>query len=177
MTSELFIQMLMVLLPLAVVIAYYDGRYRRIPNWTVLGVLVSGLVIQTVQGGWRGLMGAGLGCVFAFGLMFIIYLFGGMGAGDVKLFGAIGALLGAGLVLPTFVSIVITGGALAIAYALWSGTARETMSRVLRMFASRLTGGVVMKDLTPPEKQQTVPYGVAITLGSLFSTAMFFIRG
>ncbi|MBX3277156.1 MAG: prepilin peptidase [Acidobacteria bacterium] len=176
MTSELFILMLIVLLPMAGLIAYYDVRYRRIPNWAVLGALLSGLVIQTSQGGLKGLILAVAGCAFAFALMFVIYLFGGMGAGDVKLFAAIGALIGAGLVLPTFVAVVTTGGVLALGMTLWKGTARETIRRVWGMFARWLPGGLVLRGMEKPAVRQTVPYGVAITLGSLVSTAMVFLR-
>lgn len=176
MTSELFILTLIVLLPMAGLIGYYDVYYRRIPNWAVMGALVSGLVIQTSQGGLKGLILAVAGCVFAFALMFVIYLFGGMGAGDVKLFAAIGALIGAGLVLPTFVAVVITGGVLALVMTLWKGTTRETIYRVWAMFARWLPGGWVWRGTEKAAARHTVPYGVAITLGSLVSTAMVFLR-
>ena len=45
--------------------------------------------------------------------MFMLHVFGAMGAGDVKLFAAIGSVIGAQLVLPTFVVVVLTGGVLA----------------------------------------------------------------
>src|SRR5215216_4816667 len=90
------------LLPLAALITYHDVRYRRIPNPFVLSALSGGLVINAAAGGGGGLLSALGGCALAFALMFGLHLFGAMGAGDVKLFAAVGALFGTQLVPPIF---------------------------------------------------------------------------
>src|SRR6185295_17047551 len=86
------------LIPLAIIISYYDVRYRRIPNAFVLAALISGLAMNTTFGGVNGALSSAGGCVFAFMLMFLLHVFGAMGAGDVKLFAAIGSVTGAHLV-------------------------------------------------------------------------------
>ena len=58
----------------------------------------------------------------------------GDGAGDVKLFAAVGAVVGLKMVLPTFVVVVLTGGVLAIWTVLRAGTLGYTMHRVLQIF-------------------------------------------
>lgn len=68
----------------------------------VLVALASGLIVNTIVGGWSGVRASLVGCVFAFGLMLVLHLFGAMGAGTIKLFAAIGAIIGAQLVLTTF---------------------------------------------------------------------------
>src|ERR1041385_3843204 len=97
------------LLPLALVITYYDVRYRRIPNPFVLATLVTGVVVNALFGGAWGALASLGGCALAFGLMFVLHVFGAMGAGDVKLFAAIGSPVGASLVVPTFFLVVLTG--------------------------------------------------------------------
>src|SRR5262247_411032 len=101
------------LVPLAVLIIYHDVRYRRIPNAFVLATLISGLTLNFALAGLSGALQSVGGCVLAFILMFILHVFGAMGAGDVKLFAAVGSLMGANLVLPTFVIVILTGGLLA----------------------------------------------------------------
>jgi prepilin peptidase CpaA len=161
------------LVPLAALITYYDARYRRIPNAFVLATLVAGLLVNTIAGGWAGAVASLGGCVAAFCLMLLLHVFGAMGAGDVKLFASIGAVLGAKLVLPTFLVVVLVGGALAVVTMVRGGVVRETLWRVMQIFVGLLPGWEMPRFSVPEERRHTIPYGVAITFGSLISLAIF----
>jgi prepilin peptidase CpaA len=79
--------------------AYTDIRYQKIPNKLALAGLGSGIALHVLL---YGLTGAGLaliGAVSGFGIMLVLHLFGAIGAGDVKLFAAIGSLGGLWLTL------------------------------------------------------------------------------
>ncbi|OLE53122.1 MAG: hypothetical protein AUG51_14595 [Acidobacteria bacterium 13_1_20CM_3_53_8] len=161
------------LIPLAVIITYYDVRYRRIPNAFVLATLISGLALNAVSSGLRG-MGASLeGCLLAFILMFMLHVFGAMGAGDVKLFAAIGSVTGAELVIPTFLVVILTGGLLALVSVIRAGAFRTTMQRVTQILVGLLPGWPMPRFAVPSDKRLTIPYGVAITFGSIISLALF----
>ncbi len=164
---------LFLLVPLAIIIIYYDVRYRRIPNAFVLAALVSGLTINTLFGGFAGAVSSLGGCALAFLLIFVLHVFGAMGAGDVKLFSAIGAVTGASLVLPTFVVVVLTGGVIALISVVRAGVVKSTMHRVLQIFCGLLPGWEMPRFSVPADRRYTVPYGVAITLGGLISVAIF----
>ncbi|MFN0086339.1 MAG: prepilin peptidase [Blastocatellia bacterium] len=172
MIGQLIVNLIL-LTPLAAVITYYDVKYRRIPNVLVLTALLSGLAINVIVGGWTGLFRSLSGCVIAFGLMLLLHVFGALGAGDVKLFAAIGAVIGAQMVLPTFLVILITGGAMAVLATLRTGTMRETSERVALIFYNLLIRWTVPTVVIPEDRKQTIPYGVAITFGSLLSLAIF----
>jgi prepilin peptidase CpaA len=161
------------LVPLAAIITYYDVRYRRIPNLFVLATLVSGLSLNFIYGGWAGLGASALGCGLAFGLMLLLHLFGAMGPGDVKLFAAIGSVLGASLVIPTFLVIALTGGVLAVVSMLRAGSVRTTLINVLRIFVGMLPGWQMPRFAVPADRRHTIPYGVAITFGTLISLVVF----
>src|SRR5215216_3940584 len=161
------------LLPLAVIIIYYDVRYRRIPNLFVLATLITGFILNLSLFGLSGCLNSLSGCVFAFILMFILHVFGAMGAGDVKLFAAVGSLIGAHLVLPTFLVVLLTGGALALLLMLHTGAVRATMQRVLQILVGLLPGWELPRFSVPSDRKHTIPYGVAITFGSLISLAIF----
>lgn len=76
-----------------------DMRRSKIPNkLTVCGTL-AGIVFHLWADGWMGLGHALLGVTAGFAVMFILYLFKALGAGDVKLFAALGACVGPELVL------------------------------------------------------------------------------
>lgn len=161
------------LVPLAVIIGYYDVRYRRIPNAFVLATLAGGLAINGIFGGLAGIGTSFMGCLVGFALMFLLHIFGAMGAGDVKLFAAIGAVTGAGLVIPTFLVVIITGGLLAIVSMIRTGAVKTTMNRVLQIFVGLLPGWQMPKFAVPSDRTHTIPYGVAITMGSIISMAIF----
>lgn len=161
------------LIPLAVLVIYYDVRYRRIPNAFVIATLLAGISVNLIIGGINGGLNSLGGCLFAFILMFMLHIFGAMGAGDVKLFAAIGSVIGAPLVLPTFLVVVITGGVLAVISILRSGVFRTTMHRVLQILVGLLPGWPMPKFTVPADRRLTIPYGVAITIGAIISTAIF----
>jgi prepilin peptidase CpaA len=161
------------LLPLAIVITYYDVRYRRIPNAFVLATLAAGVAINAIFTGVPGVLASFGGCALGFGLMFMLHVFGAMGAGDVKLFAAIGAVTGAHLVLPTFIVVILTGGLLAVVSVIRAGILMTTMHRVLQIFVGMLPGWQMPKFAVPLDRKHTIPYGVAITMGSIISIAIF----
>jgi prepilin peptidase CpaA len=161
------------LIPLAALVIYYDVRYRRIPNAFVLATLISGLTLNFAMGGLNGGLNSLGGCVFAFILMFMLHVFGAMGAGDVKLFAAVGSVIGAQLVLPTFIVVILTGGLLALITTLRSGIFGTTMHRVLQIFVGLLPGWQMPKFSVPADRRFTIPYGVAITIGAIIATAIF----
>ena len=161
------------LIPLAVVISYYDVCYRRIPNPFVLATLIAGILINASLGGSHGAVSSLGGCLIGFTLMFVLHVFGAMGAGDVKLFAAIGALTGANLILPTFLIVTLTGGVLGVVSMIRAGQLKFTMMRVFQILVGLLPGFQLPKFPVPADRRYTIPYGVAITLGSLISLVIF----
>src|SRR5829696_10395895 len=161
------------LIPLAALVIYYDVRYRRIPNAFVVATLITGLTLNLIMGGLSGGLNSLGGCVLAFILMFILHVFGAMGAGDVKLFASIGSVIGAQLVLPTFVVVVLMGGLLGLVSILRSGAFGTTMHRVLQILVGLLPGWQMPKFSVPADRRLTIPYGAAITIGAIIATAIF----
>ena len=164
---------LLLLIPMAMFIMYYDVRYRRIPNLLVLGLLIGGLTINISFGGFNGALTSVEGFALAFLPMFLIHVFGAMGAGDVKLFGAVGSVIGVSMVPLTFVVVVMLGAVLAIYTMLRSGTMFSTLHGVLRIFVGIMPGWEMPRFAIPPDRKHTIPYGVAIMLGSLLAAFVF----
>jgi len=104
------------LVAMVIFAAVSDIRSRRIPNWLVAAGLALALVAQVAAHGaatgalnWIGGTATGMAMLLA------VYLIGGMGAGDVKLMGAVGAFLGAAGAAHVAMIGFLAGGALAIA--------------------------------------------------------------
>lgn len=164
---------LAVLIPLAATVIYYDVRYRRIPNMLVLTALIAGLAINIFFGGVQGLVTSLLGFAIGFGPMLLLHIFGAMGAGDVKLFGAVGTILGVGLMPTTLILVVMLGGVLAIYTTLRAGTMLSTLHGVARIFVGILPGWEMPRFAMDSGRHHRIPYGVAIMVGSLISAALF----
>lgn len=172
MTSILAVK-LSILSVLAVLIIYYDVKYRRIPNLVVICGLISGLVANASYFGWAGVLSSLEGGFIAFLPMLALHLFGAMGAGDVKLFGAIGAVIGAKTILPTMFIVIMIGGMLGVYTMLRSRRVFSTLHGVLRIFVGLLPGWEMPRFSLPSDRKHTIPYGVAITVGSLISVLVF----
>jgi len=160
-------------LPLAFSITYMDVRYRRIPNRLVLVTLVGGIATNAFFGAWEGLFASLGGLVAGFGLMLLFHVFGTMGAGDVKLFAAIGAVVGSSLVLPTFLIVALTGGILAVCKMVYARRTATTMLGVVQFFIGLLPGQKVPRFVVPVDPSYTLPYAVPICLGSVVSFFLF----
>jgi prepilin peptidase CpaA len=161
------------LIPLTVAVTYNDVRYRRVPNMLVLTALIAGFTINITLGGWHGLGNSLLGFVFGFVPMLLLHIFGSMGAGDVKLAGAVGTILGGSMMPGTLVIVALLGGILAIYSSLRAGTMLSTMHGVLRIFVGILPGWEMPRFTVGRDRRRMIPYGVAIMIGSVISAAFF----
>lgn len=163
----------LVLVPMAIMITYMDIRYRRIPNKLVLITLIGGIAVNTVSRGSTGLLASLGGLGLAFGLMFFLHAFGTMGAGDVKLFAAIGSVLGISLVIPTLLVVAVTGGVFAILKMIHAKRVTSTMLGVLQFFIGLLPGQRIPRFEIPSDRSYTLPYALPICCGSLIALLVF----
>ena len=173
MVDQQTIAIALMFIPLTIVIAYMDVRYRRIPNKLVLVILIGGLVINTVFKGWNGLTASLGGSALAFGLMLFLHIFATMGAGDVKLFAAVGAVIGISYVLPTLMIVALTGGVLALCKMIYARRVVTTMASVFQLFSGLLPGHTVPRIDVPADPSYTLPYAVPICFGSIVSFFLF----
>jgi prepilin peptidase CpaA len=114
--------------------AVWDLRYRRIPNALTVPVFLAGWVYQAAFHGGSGLAQGALGFALGFGMLFILWLIGGGGGGDVKLMGALSVWLGFHLTLLVVILSTVLVVAGTFAAVLWGlargGLRREIEQRV-----------------------------------------------
>ena len=96
---------------LTIIAGVGDLRTRKIRNVLTVPALLVGIAVNTLLGGWHGLAlsleGAGIGL----GLLLPVVLLRGLGAGDWKLMGALGALVGPGKTITILiVSLYLAAG-------------------------------------------------------------------
>lgn len=144
--------------------ATLDLRTRRVPNWLTLGIAALGIALAAAHLVRLG-TGAALGG-FALGLLLMLpgHLIGKTGAGDVKLFAAIGTLLGPKLILIAFVYTAIAGGVLAVAIAVRRGRLAETLEGTATLVR---TGGANVAEIERLSADNRFAYAPAIAAGAL----------
>jgi len=98
--------------------------------------------------------------------LYLVFRLGGIGAGDVKLMGAVGAVGGPKLVIISFWYTSIIG----FIMALYLLIKEKQLLEGMKLFKTALTNIFHTKKSTIiPEKSLTIPYGIAIVIGSYIS--------
>ena len=156
------------------VAAAIDLRTHRIPNLLTFGAAGAALAYHAWSGGFPAVGQGVLGWLVGVGLLLPIFILGGMGAGDVKLLGAVGAWLGpAGALWTGFYSIV-AGGVLALIVALLHGYLATAFRNLWRLVTAWRLGGVkplpglTIEDARGPR----LAYGAAIAAGTLAAVCL-----
>jgi prepilin peptidase CpaA len=171
----------LLLLVLIMTSGFCDLKERKIPNKITFSGILIGILINLFTGGWTGLLQATIGLFAGLAIFFLPFVMGGMGAGDVKLMGAIGALMGWQFSVMTAVYSALVGGVMVLGYLIFKRTLRETLKKmiyslitILLNFANRL--GYNEYTYRAQEKFQKhgytyqkvyIPYGVAIAGGAV----------
>jgi prepilin peptidase CpaA len=166
-----------VLLAVVLGAAVYDVRYRRIPNWLSVGGVLIGLALNTfLYQGWPGLRFALIGMGAGFGVYFVLYALRAMGAGDVKLMAAVGALVGWQNWFGIFLITAIIGGAMALILVALRGRVKKTLWNVGFILSEMRSGrpayvGKEELDVRNP-KALGLPHGAVIAVGTIFFLAV-----
>ncbi len=164
------------LITLVVGVAIFtDLRSRRIPNTLTFSAFGVAVLVRLVLQGWAGLGVALTGALVAPLVLLIIHMGRGLGMGDLKLAAAIGAFMGPILAVAAMLLSAVLGGLLAIALLMRRG---QLLSDFFRLF---LIGTPFLKSKQtvaapagePAPAAMTMPYGVAIGVGSLVTLAVY----
>jgi prepilin peptidase CpaA len=164
------------LLIVALAAAVYDVRYRRIPNWISVGGIALGVLANSITRGIPGLLFALGGFALGFGLYFLFYLIHARGAGDVKLMGAIGALVGWKNWVAIFVITAIVGGIMAMILIVARSRVKKTFWNIGFILNEMRRGRAAYVsreelDVHSP-KSVGLPHGAVIAVATIFYLAL-----
>jgi prepilin peptidase CpaA len=157
-------------LAIAVAACGFDLRTRRIPNALTFGAAVVAVAVNVLAMGSSGFMTAGGGWLLGVVLFFPFFALGGMGGGDVKLLGAIGAWLGPEAVLHVAFYSAIAGGVLAVVVALRTGYLRQALTNLRILLTFWFTVGLKPVEgitLAGPQNSPRLAYALPMLAGVL----------
>jgi prepilin peptidase CpaA len=151
-----------------------DIRTRRIPNYlSGLGIVAGGALNAYYFGG-DGLLTSAAGLVVTMAALLVPFALGGLGGGDVKMMGAVGALVGLQTALPALLAGLMFGGVIMAIHLARLGRLRQTVATVGTMATSSVLGGS-LEPLRVSATQPgviTLPYSVPLGLGTLVVLAL-----
>ncbi len=149
--------------------AVTDLKTGKIPNQLTFTGIIGGILLRLFAGG-PGFFADGLAGLFAGGLTVIIWMLGGIMAGDSKLYMAVGAI--AGLKFIIFVEIIsfIIGGVAAMLII----TRKHKWRNALKDLSGYITGIFVSRELGSAQegKYSCFSFGWTIALASLIGILM-----
>jgi prepilin peptidase CpaA len=146
---------------------YTDIAKRKVYNFTTFPVIILGIGFNLLYFGLPGLKDSLSGFAVGFIFMFIFYLLGGLGGGDVKFMAAVGAVKGFDFaVMGGFYGAIVGGiGAIIaalLAKRLWIVIKRLFLA-IFCFFTFRSLDSLKMTD----EKSIYLPYTVFLSVGIL----------
>jgi prepilin peptidase CpaA len=156
------------LLLLVSIAAVNDLATRRIPNRLILVGLAGALslhLLATAPG--AALLGALGGMGIALALFLPFYLLRGMAAGDVKLIAVVGAFTGPAEVFEIAVLSWLAGGLMGLVIVLLRRRGQLVLDNLKHMLRWAVTPGVRMNAPAVQASAGSMPYGLAIAIGTI----------
>ncbi|RYZ73312.1 MAG: prepilin peptidase [Proteobacteria bacterium] len=146
---------------------YTDLVYRKIFNVVTVFGMLSGVGLAVVNSGFSGFFAALLGmgaAILMFGWLFVFRV---LGAGDVKLLMALGALGGARYCAETAILSLLVAAVIGVVQLVLLGKFSVFLRKLKRLFVSVLVRGM---SIEMPQVDQSVkmPFGVAIGVASIW---------
>lgn len=152
--------------------AFFDLKVRRIPNWLIATGLANGLAVSALQG-WDSVFQSLLGLAVGIGVLLLPFAMGWVGAGDVKLFGVLGAILGVAFLPRVFFYSAIVAGVIAIGSLLSNKVQFFSFKQIwLDVRMAIISMGKVFPQPVAQRAANaggSVPWGVAFAAGALIA--------
>ena len=163
---------LVLAIPLSTIVilaAIQDLRVHKIPNVLTYPTIGLALLYHSVANGLDGFIMSAVGLALGIGLLIVPYAMGGMGAGDAKLMGAVGAVVGPRGVFIAFLLTAIIGGAYALLILLIRRQETKGLfeRHLLTLKTFVLTRQFIPVPASEDERRPKLSYGIAIALGTM----------
>jgi prepilin peptidase CpaA len=151
-----------------------DLRRQKIPNLVTFPTMVLALIYHGISSGLSGFFFSAGGLALGMGFFMIPYMMGGMGAGDVKLMGATGAIFGPMGITIASILVFLAGGL--YGFVLFALNPKYTLSFIKRSCTTIHIFITTFQFIPmPPEKdvkQPVLKFAIPIATGALGFVAM-----
>ncbi|GKX67421.1 A24 family peptidase [Inconstantimicrobium mannanitabidum] len=149
---------------------YTDIKENKIKNKHLIIPLVLGIVLSFISGGVEGMKDSLLGMIIPIGIFFVVFLFRMFGAGDIKLYCTIGAIMGVKFIENNIIYSFLLAGIIVIVYLLIT---RKLTKKIIDIYFL-LKNSIVTKSIGEfsQHKYEHFPFASAIFAGTLFQVIL-----
>jgi len=153
---------------------WIDWGTRRIPNWLTVSGFLLGVALNSLLGGWPAAKVSLEGAALGLGLLVPLVLMRGFGAGDWKLVGAVGALMGWKPMLTVLFFGLIISGAAAVVQIVVTKKVKTTLENLVALVKGLFVFGLrpnPQVSLDNPTLTK-LPFGTAVAAATAFCFVM-----
>jgi prepilin peptidase CpaA len=154
---------------MALIAGWIDWRTRRLPNWLTVSGFALGVAANAKFFGWAGTKDSLIGAAIPLGILLPVVLLHGLGAGDWKLMGALGAIVGRDEILHVLVVTIIFAGLLAFGQMIRQKRVKVTLRNMYELVRGFFIFGLKPNPEFSLENAgaSTLPFGVAAAAATL----------
>lgn len=139
----------------SIVAAIMDIRFQKISNRLIVTGFGVGLIRRLLLEGSAGLLAGVIQIILPVIFLYLLFLIGALGAGDIKLFSLIGVFVNFKELVTCVIAAFVIGAIWSLFKLLWMG-----LKRLLQW----------KKGSSSSEQDRCIPFAVAILLGLLVAT-------
>lgn len=159
---DIFIKVILVLLVGICLIT--DTKYNRIYNKVLLPFIIIGILLNLITSGLDGGANSLLGGIIPIIVFYIFFMLRMLGAGDIKLFTAIGCLMGWNFILNNIIYTFFIAGIMAILIVMRRKNFLNRMKYLFSFLHNYLLGNKMLKY---DKGEGSFPFAVAIFFGTI----------
>jgi prepilin peptidase CpaA len=147
---------------------YIDLRWQRIPNWLVILTVLVSISWHAAMTGLAGLWMSLAGMLVGTAVLFPLFLIRGMGAADVKFFGALGAAVTYENILTVLVFSLFIAGIMAAFRVVLARAFKSTLANVADIAKRFLHGHFSPHPQAnlASDRAIAIPFGVAVAVAT-----------
>ena len=164
---------IIVLLLIVTVALYTDIKENKIKNKHLLYGIITGLAISIITGGVASLKDSILGIIIPFVILIAFYSMRMLGAGDVKLYCTIGAIMGVNFVINNLIYTFLIAGILVIIMLILKRKLFEVIKGIYYYFKALIIGRSIIE--FPQSKGNKFPFAIAIFTGTIIQIIVKYI--
>lgn len=145
-----------------------DLKTYKIKNYITYGFMLAGIAANSAVDGLDGLVLSLRGILLPAACLLVLYMMRVIGAGDIKLFSALGSVMGSGFALYSAVYAFIFGGFAAVMLIAVRRNARERFTHLLAYLRSCFLTGSLLEycDFADESETGRFHFSIAVAAGT-----------